>query len=79
MTISPESIVSIIADEAGLDAALLRPGATLEELNIGSLDVASALFALEDRFGIEIDPGTIAPSSTIADLTRRVTELAAAK
>lgn len=77
MTISPEAIVSIIADEAGLDASRLPPEATLEELNIGSLDVASALFALEDRFGIEIDPGSIAPSSTIGDLIRRVTELAA--
>ena len=77
MTISPDAIVSIIADEAGLDASQLQPEATLEELNIGSLDVASALFALEDRFGIEIDPGSIAPSSTIGEITRRITELAA--
>mgnify|MGYP001248627672 CR=1 FL=1 len=76
MTISPEAIVSIIADEAGLDAAKLRPEATLEELNIGSLDMASALFTLEDQFGIEIDPSSIAPSSTIGDLIRRVTDLA---
>lgn len=77
MTISPEAIVSIIADEVGLDASSLPPEATLEELNIGSLDMASALFTLEDRFGIEIDPGSIAPSSTIGDLIRRVTERAA--
>lgn len=77
MTISSDAIVSIIADETGLDALQLRPDATLEDLNIGSLDMASALFALEDRFGIEIDPGSIAPSSTIADLIRRVTDLSA--
>lgn len=68
--------MSIIADEAGLDASKLRPEATLAELNIGSLDMASALFTLEDKFGIEIDPGSIAPSSTIGDLIRRVTDLA---
>lgn len=77
MTISPDAIVSIIADEAGLDVSQLRLEATLEELNIGSLDMASALFALEDRFGIEIDPGSIAPSSTIGDLIRRVTDISA--
>ena len=76
MTISPDAIVSIIADEAGLDASQLRPEATLEELNIGSLDMASALFTLEDKFGIEIDPGSVAPSLTIGELIGRVTELA---
>ncbi len=68
--------MSIIAAEAGLDGATLRPEATFEELDISSLDIASAVFALEDELGVEIDPSSIPPTSTIGDFIERITALA---
>lgn len=76
MAIPNDRIVSIIAAEAGLDETKLRRDATFEELDIGSLDMASALFTLEDELGIEIDPASIPPSSTIGNLIDRIAVLA---
>lgn len=75
MAVSAEAIRSIIAAEAGLDEAALRPDATLAELDIGSIDVASALFALEDQFGIEVEPDAIDPASTISEFIDHVLSL----
>lgn len=76
MAVPNERILSIIAAEAGVDQAALHPGATLEELDISSLDVASALFVLEDELGIEIDPASITPASTVRELVDRIADLA---
>ena len=78
MAISAEEIRSVIAAEAGMDEALLTPEATLATLDINSLDMASVAFELEDRFGVELDPETIAPESTIAEFIGHVQSLAPA-
>ncbi|EQB15413.1 acyl carrier protein [Novosphingobium lindaniclasticum] len=75
MTVSNEAILAVIAEESGLDAAALRPDATFEQLDIGSLDVASTLFAIEDKFGVEIDPDQLNPASTISDFVDLVRQL----
>lgn len=72
MAVSPESIRSIIAVEASLDEAKLKPDATLQELDIGSIDVVSVLFALEDQYGIEIEPEAIDPNATISQFVDHV-------
>lgn len=75
MTVSNEAILAVVAEESGLDAAALRPDATFEQLDIGSLDVASTLFAIEDKFGVEIDPDQLNPASTISDFLDLVRQL----
>ncbi|MDF2638673.1 MAG: hypothetical protein K0R64_1657 [Novosphingobium lindaniclasticum] len=75
MTVSNEAILAVIAEESGLDTAALRPDATFEQLDIGSLDVASTLFAIEDKFGVEIDPDQLNPASTISDFVELVRQL----
>ncbi len=75
MTVSNEAILAVIAEESGLDAAALRSDATFEQLDIGSLDVASTLFAIEDKFGVEIDPDQLNPASTISDFVDLVRQL----
>jgi acyl carrier protein len=77
MAVSAERVLSIIASEAGLDEARIDPDATLAELDIGSIDVASVLFALEDEFGIVVEPDSIAPTSTVSEFVDRVMSLAA--
>ena len=76
MAIPAAEIKSVIAAESGIDEGALRPEATLEDLDIGSLDMASVVFELEDRFGVEIDPDSISREFTIADFIDHVQRLA---
>lgn len=76
MAMTAEDVLAIIAAESGVDAAALRPEATLADLDISSLDVVSVVFELEDRFGVAIEPESIAPTSTIAEFVAHVTGLA---
>jgi acyl carrier protein len=52
-----ERALAVLARSARLDQNRLRLDATLEELDVSSLDVISALFDLEHEFGIEIPEG----------------------
>jgi acyl carrier protein len=72
MDVSAQAILSVIAAEARLDASRLRPDATLVDLDIGSIDLVSIVFELEDRFGVEIQPEDISPTATIAELIDHV-------
>ena len=47
-------ILAIVAKEASVDVAVLRPEATIEELGLASLDIVQAIFELESRFKVEI-------------------------
>lgn len=78
MPVSANEVLSVIAQESGLAQEALRPDATFDELDIGSIDVASALFAIEDKFGVVVDPEALSPTSTISDFVALVTRLAAA-
>lgn len=49
-----DEILDIVAKETGVDRARLQPGVTLNSLDIASLDMVQAIFALEERFGVEI-------------------------
>jgi acyl carrier protein len=77
MAVTAEEVLAIIAGEAKVDLAALRPEATLTDLAISSLDVVSVVFELEDRFGLEIEPETIEPGFTIAQFVDHVVSLAA--
>lgn len=72
MAMTADEVLAIVATEAGVEASALRPDATLVDLDISSLDVVSVLFELEDRFGVEIEPENIPPTSTIAQFVDHV-------
>lgn len=67
MAISADQILDIIADEVPIDRATLVPDATLEALNIASLDMISVMFALEDKFGVIIEQADVAEAKTLGD------------
>ena len=67
MAITADQILDIIAEEAPIDRADLKPEATLEALNIASLDMISVMFALEDKFGVIIEQNDVAETKTLAD------------
>jgi acyl carrier protein len=49
-----EEILDLVAKKAMVERASLRLEAKLTELNISSLDVVEIVFALEDKYGIEL-------------------------
>ncbi len=49
-----QDILDIVAKETGIGKERLLPGATIVSLDIASLDMVQAIFAIESRFDIEI-------------------------
>jgi len=60
-----EDITAIISEEARIDQAKLTSDATLASLDIASLDVMSVVFAIEDKYGVEIPVETVNPADTL--------------
>ncbi len=75
MTVTPEAILATVAREAGLDPDKVGLDSTLEGLDIGSLDLMSILFALEEDFDIELIPENIDRSWTVAEFADYVASL----
>ncbi|MEW6597394.1 MAG: phosphopantetheine-binding protein [Pseudomonadota bacterium] len=67
MAITADDVLDIISEEVPIDRAQLDPSATLESLNIASLDMISVMFALEDKFGVVIEQSDVADAKTLQD------------
>jgi acyl carrier protein len=79
--ISPD-IFDIIARCGRVDRAAVVPEASLAELKIESLSVVEIIFALEEKFGIEIPFEANEQTNrfqTVADVVKAVEDLVAAK
>jgi acyl carrier protein len=66
--ITREDVMGIVAAESGLDFAKPRPEAKLRELDISSIDLVSAIFAIEDELNVTIQPEDVSPDATLDDL-----------
>jgi len=49
-----DEILDVVAQKALLDRGTLTPDAKLADLHVSSLDMVEVIFALEDKFGIEL-------------------------
>ena len=49
-----DEILDIVAQKALIDRSKLTRDAKLADLNVSSLDMVEVMFALEDKFGIEL-------------------------
>jgi acyl carrier protein len=49
-----DEILDIVAQKALIDRSTLKPEAKLSDLNVSSLDLVEVMFALEDKFGINL-------------------------
>ncbi|MDP9127893.1 MAG: acyl carrier protein [Pseudomonadota bacterium] len=49
-----DEILDIVAQKALIDRSKLAPEAKLSDLNVTSLDMVDVIFALEDKFGIQL-------------------------
>jgi acyl carrier protein len=49
-----DEILDIVAQKALIDRSKLTPEVKLTDLNVSSLDMVEVVFALEDKFGIQL-------------------------
>ena len=72
----------IIAKYGRVERERLVPEARLVDLNIESLDVVEIVFAIEEKYGIEVPfdaSKSQLPFDTVADVVKAVNDLVAAK
>jgi acyl carrier protein len=77
MAITADEVLTIISEEVPIDRAQLDPAATLESLNIASLDMISVMFALEDKFGLIIEQDDVKDCKTLEEFVDAVLAKAA--
>lgn len=54
MTASDGDLIDLIAEEALIDRSLLTREATLADVGLDSVGVVSVIFAVEEKYGVEI-------------------------
>ena len=77
-----DEILDIVAQKAMIDRSKLSPDARLSDLNVSSLDMVEVVFALEDKFGIEMPFNANVSAdefSTVGDVIALVKKQLAAK
>jgi acyl carrier protein len=75
-----DQIYEIIAEQAKLDIALLKPESTLKDLGIASLTAIEVLFDIEEKFDIDFpDQGPDFGSDTLQQLVDAVCTALASK
>ena len=67
MTITADEVLDIISTEVPIERSKLDPSATLESIDIASLDMISVMFALEDQHGILIEQEDLTGAKTLQD------------
>ena len=74
-----EELIDIIAEEALIDRAKLDPKAKLEDIGLDSVDLVSAVFAIEEKYGIEISEETFNRTDTLESVLARIDAMIRAK
>jgi acyl carrier protein len=74
-----EELIDIIAEEALIDRAKLDPAAKLEDIGLDSVDLVSVIFAIEEKYGIEIAEDAFDRSDTLAVVMQKIEALIDAK
>lgn len=70
-----EELIDIIAEESLIDRAKLDPAAKLEDIGIDSVDMVSVIFAIEEKYGIEIAEDAFERSDTLATVLGKIDAL----
>jgi acyl carrier protein len=74
-----EELIDIIAEEALMDRAKLVPSAKLEDIGLDSVDLVSVVFAIEEKYGIEIAEDAFSRTDTLAVVLQKIEALIDAK
>lgn len=71
-----QQVREVIANESRIDIEKLTPEATLEDLEIESIDMVEILMGIEEKFDIYVPMNDqMANNKCIADVIREVTRL----
>ena len=79
MSAHEEELIDLIAQEALIDRAKLKPEMTLEAIGIDSVDVVSVLFALEEKYGVRVETDELSKDQTLGDVIALVETKISAK
>ncbi len=64
-----EQVIAIIAEQAVLEPGDISLEATLEDLNIDSLGLVEAIFAIEETFDVQVPFNANEPSESDFDIS----------
>ncbi|MEO8811413.1 MAG: phosphopantetheine-binding protein [Caulobacteraceae bacterium] len=62
-----DELIEVIAAESLIDRAKLVREATLADIGLDSVDVVSIIFAVEEKYGVEIPDGAFASAKNLGD------------
>src|ERR1700678_153435 len=79
MSARDEELIDIMAEEALMDRAKLDPAAKLEDIGLDSVDLVSVIFAIEEKYGIEIAEDAFERSDTLGVVLGKINALIDAK
>ena len=79
MSARDDELIDIIAEEALMDRAKLVRAATLEDIGLDSVDLVSVVFAIEEKYGIEIAEDAFDRSDTLGAVLAKIDGLIDAK
>lgn len=74
-----EELIEIIAEEALIDRAKLDPAAKLDDIGLDSVDLVSIVFAIEEKYGIEIAEDFFERTDTLGVVLQKINALIDAK
>jgi len=72
-----DKVIAIIAEQAVLDVADVKPSATLESLGIDSLGLVESIFAIEEAFDISVPFNANEPDKSDFDISSVASIIAA--
>lgn len=70
-----EKLCAIIEEITGINSDEIAIDATLDDLDLDSLDVVEIMMASEDEFDITIEDETVEKAKTIGDIVDIITDL----
>ncbi|HWF77651.1 MAG TPA: phosphopantetheine-binding protein [Caulobacteraceae bacterium] len=74
-----EELIDIISEEALIERAKLDRAAKLEDIGLDSVDLVSVVFAIEEKYGIEIAEDAFDRSDTLGAVLTKIDGLIDAK
>jgi acyl carrier protein len=74
-----EELIDIISEEALIDRAKLDRAAKLEDIGLDSVDLVSVVFAIEEKYGIEIAENAFDRTDTLGVVLTKIDGLIDAK
>jgi len=67
-----QAVIELLAQHAHVEPAQLQPDMRADELGLSRLEMALALFDIEDRFDVQLPQAPDAASATVGQLVRQV-------